>query len=143
MACLAYCVSATVFQVESQTAELSTLATVGATTETMVRGIACSRITYTQSSMHKHLKLGIRHSLVYLLYLVYRQLACQYHTAKPYACKPSCLVCRAIVCLSTCMQLRHSRSLHFGLGCYFFHHFHHSHVLHKDSIHASLYYVSQ
>ena len=55
---------------EAHTAELSTLTTIGTALETMLRGIADARVTYTQCTMNKHLELYIRHLAMNLSYLL-------------------------------------------------------------------------
>ena len=143
MACPANDVATTVLKVEGEAAELCALATVGASSETMVRSIASPRIAHAQGTMHKHLKLRLRHSLVDSPNLFGREFACQHHSAEPYACEPRHLLGRAVVGLSACVQLRHTHGLHLRLLGYLLHHLHNGHVLHKYSVYLSLHYASQ
>ena len=54
-----YHASFTIYQIKRQTAELSTSATVGTASETILRGITLSAVTHTKGTMHKHFQFYI------------------------------------------------------------------------------------
>ena len=91
-------------QVKLHPAELSALSAVGTTMETMLRGIAPTRIADAECSVDKHLKLHLRHSTMYLGNLVNRELTGQHSPAEPMLLQPAHLLRRAIVGLSRGMQ---------------------------------------
>ena len=65
---------------ELHTAELRTFATIGAATETILRGITLSGVTHTEGTVDKHLELDIGHLTVDLPDFVQGELTGQHHT---------------------------------------------------------------
>ena len=62
-----------ILEIELQSAELGTLTTVGTSSKTILRGIACTRVAHTKCSMHEHLQFNIGHSLMDGTNLLQRQ----------------------------------------------------------------------
>ena len=110
--------------IELQATELRTLAAVGTTTKTMLRGIAQARVTDTKGTMNKDLQLRLGHLRVYLGNLVNREFAGQNHPLEPQSADPAHLVGRAVVGLCAGMN---------GEPC-LTGHLHHGHILHQHGI---------
>ena len=81
-----------ILQIERHTAELRALASVGATVEEILRCIASARIAHAQCAMHERFKLHIGMRLVYVRYLLQRQLASQFHALESVLLQPLHLV---------------------------------------------------
>ena len=88
-----------IHQIELHTAELGTLATIGRTAETIMRGIALSAVAHTKGSVNEDLQLDVGHRLMDGAYLVDGEFAGQHHAAETKVAQPSYLFRRAVVSL--------------------------------------------
>ena len=86
-------------EVELHTTELGTLATIGRTAETILRGVALSAVAHTEGSVNEDLQLDVGHRLMDGAYLVDGEFAGQHHAAEAQVAQPSYLLCRAIISL--------------------------------------------
>ena len=91
-------------KIEFHATELGTLTSIGTTMETMFGSIAKTRITDTQSTMHKDLQLHLRYLLVDSGNLFDRKLACQHSTLESLITEPSHLLRRPIIGLRRSMK---------------------------------------
>ena len=92
------------FQVVGHTAELGTLATVGATSVAHLRGIAPAVVTDTDGTVYEHLQRHVGHLAVYVGNLLYGEFARKHHLLITLAMEPLHLLCRAVVHLRGGMQ---------------------------------------
>ena len=99
MALVLYLPASGVDEVKLESAELGTLAAVGASAEAVLRGVADARVAHAQGTMDKDLELQFGRSLVYLGYLVERQLASQHYSGEAQRLQPQSLLCRPRVAL--------------------------------------------
>ena len=113
-------------QVVGHTAELGTLATVGATAIAHLRGIATAIITDADGAMYEYLQGHLRHLAVYIGNLLYGKFACKHHLLITLAMEPLHLLCRAVVHLCGGMQ---GDGRHVGQEPYAL-------VLHDEGIHT-------
>ena len=113
-------------QRETHTTELGALTTVGATLETMLRGIADARIANAQGTMHKHLEFDIRHLAMNLGNLFGRELTRQNGTRKTYLLEPTYLVGCAVIGLRRGVNLERLTV----------HKLQQAHILHQDGVNA-------
>ena len=125
MALVLYLPASGVDEVKLESAELGTLAAVGASAEAVLRGVADARVAHAQGTMDKDLELQFGRSLVYLGYLVERQLASQHYSGETQRLQPQSLLCRSRVAL--------------GRGVYRQSHpSHQTHVLQQQGVHSCL-----
>ena len=99
-----YHLSVGIGHVKLQTAELSTLATIGTASETSLTNIALSAIANTQSTMYKDLKQRIGTCRMHTTYLIDRQFAGQHHLSESGIRQKADLFYRAVIHLRTGMQ---------------------------------------
>ena len=125
MALVFYLLAVGIDKVELHSAELSTLATVGTTVETILRSIAQARIANAQCSMNKHLELQFWVGIMDGANFLRRQFARQHHSLHAMVAKPKRLLLGASVALGRSMQ-RYDATTKF---CQ-------SHILHQQGVYT-------
>ena len=104
MLVLFYCLSVGIHQIESQTAELCTLATVGTTAITSLAHITLPTVANAQGTMNEHFEKRFRTCIVYFLYFIKREFACQNHLTETYIRKELHFLRCTVIHLRTGMQ---------------------------------------
>ena len=126
-------VSVGIDQVELQSAELGTLASVSTPAETVFRGIASARIADTQRTMHESLDLNVGHSLMDVAYLLKREFAGEHYPAEPHVSQALHLFGCAVVGLRAGVYLKTKLTTHVE-QC---------HVLYEHGIDARLLHLGE
>ena len=104
VALVLYDVAFTILQVELQAAELCAGTSVGAASETMLRGIADAGIAHAEGSVDEDLQFHVGHLAMNLGYLRSGQLTCEDDTAETQRAQPAHLLCRAVVGLGRSVE---------------------------------------
>ena len=106
MALMFYLTPLRVNQIELHPTELCACTAVGTALKTILRGIAHTRVTHAQRTVHEAFQLHVRHGLVDGFDFGKRQFARQYNALEAQTMQPSHLFGRPIVGLRTGMEGR-------------------------------------
>ena len=91
-------------QIEWQTAELGTGATVGTSSKAILRGIALAAIAHAKGTMHKDFQFHIRHLLVNLPDFLDREFTGQHYPLESQRTQPRHFLRSAVICLGGSMK---------------------------------------